>query len=156
MPCQSCDRRLPHGNSRHAPRIDIGTSPEARVIDLNHSTGVSFLNHMAWIAVDWGTSNLRAWAMDSDGQVIAEASSGKGMAKLNRDGFEPALLELINDWLMEDRQTPVIACGMVGARQGWIEAAYRQTPCRPVLSETVASTVPPDPQLQGTVLPGVH
>jgi 2-dehydro-3-deoxygalactonokinase len=110
---------------------------------------------MVWIAVDWGTSNLRVWAMDSDGQVVAEASSDKGMAKLDRAGFEPALLELINDWLADDRQTPVIACGMVGARQGWLEAPYRQTPCRPVLFETVASPDTGDPRLKVMILAGI-
>ena len=27
-----------------------------------------------WIAVDWGTSNMRAWAMSASGTVLAEAS----------------------------------------------------------------------------------
>ena len=49
-----------------------------------------------WIAVDWGTSNLRAWAMGEDG-VLATASSDQGMGTLTRDGFEPALLALIGD-----------------------------------------------------------
>ena len=26
-----------------------------------------------WIAVDWGTSNLRAWAMTAEGRVLDEA-----------------------------------------------------------------------------------
>ena len=47
-----------------------------------------------WIAVDWGTSNLRAWAMDG-ARVLAEAVSDDGMGKLARDGFEPALIRLI-------------------------------------------------------------
>jgi len=29
---------------------------------------------VAWIAVDWGTSNLRAWAMAEEGRVIANAA----------------------------------------------------------------------------------
>ena len=45
-----------------------------------------------WIAVDWGTSNLRVWAMGPDG-VLAEASSDAGMGTLSREGFEPALLD---------------------------------------------------------------
>ena len=40
-----------------------------------------------WIAVDWGTSNLRVWAMGPEG-VLAHASSDEGMGKLARDGFE--------------------------------------------------------------------
>lgn len=84
------------------------------------------------IAADWGTSNLRAFALDGAGRVIAEASSYDGMGKLGREQFEPALLSLIGGWLDPDRVTPVAICGMAGARQGWMEAAYRSVPCTPV------------------------
>ncbi|MEO8531980.1 MAG: 2-dehydro-3-deoxygalactonokinase, partial [Deltaproteobacteria bacterium] len=83
-----------------------------------------------WIAVDWGTSSLRCWAMSADGQILAEASSDQGMGVLKPDAFEGALLALVGDWL--DRAVPVIACGMVGARQGWVEAAYRTVPATPI------------------------
>ena len=82
-----------------------------------------------WIAVDWGTSNLRAWAMGPEG-VLAHVSSDEGMGKLSRDAFEPALLRLLEPWL--SGPTTVIACGMVGSRQGWCEAPYRTVPCTPV------------------------
>ncbi len=52
------------------------------------------LKEIVWIAVDWGTSSLRAWGMNSDGEIIADATSGKGMGKLDRLDFEGALLEL--------------------------------------------------------------
>ena len=45
-----------------------------------------------WIAVDWGSSNLRAWAIGADGGLLAEATSADGAAGLAPDGFEPALL----------------------------------------------------------------
>ncbi|MBL4930134.1 2-dehydro-3-deoxygalactonokinase [Fuscibacter oryzae] len=83
-----------------------------------------------WIAVDWGTSNLRVWAMGPQG-VLAEAQSDDGMGKLAQDGFEPALRRLIAPWLAAGG-VPVVACGMVGARQGWQEAPYRAVPCAPV------------------------
>lgn len=83
-----------------------------------------------WIAVDWGTSNLRVWAMGPQG-VLAEAQSDDGMGKLVPDGFEPALRRLIGPWLRAGT-VPVVACGMVGARQGWHEAPYRRVPCAPV------------------------
>lgn len=110
---------------------------------------------MIWIAVDWGTSNLRVWGLDGAGHVVAEAASDKGMAKLDRAGFEPALLELVNGWLPDDRQIPVIACGMVGARQGWVEVPYRQAPCRPVLFDTIGSPETNDPRLNVTILAGI-
>lgn len=82
-----------------------------------------------WIAVDWGTSNLRAWAMGAHG-VQDHATSPEGMGTLKPDQFEDALLRLITPWLT-DRPLRVVACGMVGARQGWCEAPYRGVPCRP-------------------------
>jgi 2-dehydro-3-deoxygalactonokinase len=113
------------------------------------------LQAVAWIALDWGTSNLRAWGIGADGEVVAEASSDQGMGKLDRAGFEPALLALVGDWLPQGRRTLVMACGMVGARQGWVEAAYRQAPCRPVFSDAVASPETRDPRLSVKVLPGI-
>ena len=47
-----------------------------------------------WIAADWGTTHLRVWAMQG-GTVLDHAQSDNGMAKLERDQFEGALLELI-------------------------------------------------------------
>jgi 2-keto-3-deoxy-galactonokinase len=46
------------------------------------------LKDIVWIAVDWGTSNLRIWGVATNGELVAEASSNKGMAKLDRAGFD--------------------------------------------------------------------
>ena len=53
------------------------------------------MNEAAWIAVDWGTSHLRAWRMSADDRAIEKRSSDAGMAGLERDQFEPALKALI-------------------------------------------------------------
>ncbi|MEM8536661.1 MAG: 2-dehydro-3-deoxygalactonokinase [Pseudomonadota bacterium] len=106
-----------------------------------------------WVAVDWGTSNMRAWAMAADGSVRAEGVSAMGMGKLTRDGFEPALLEVIGDWL--DGPTTVIACGMVGSRQGWVEAPYATVPCAS-LPTGLAQAPTQDARLQVHVIPGVR
>ncbi len=106
-----------------------------------------------WIAVDWGTSNLRAFAMSADGRVLAEASSDDGMGKLTRDGFEPALLRLIGPWL--EGRPPVIACGMVGSRQGWCEAPYRAVPCTPLDPAALVMAPTTDPRLRVSIAPGL-
>lgn len=80
-----------------------------------------------WIAVDWGTSNMRAWAMSASGTVLAETSSERGMGSLKPDEFAGALREAIAAW--DYAEVPIIACGMVGAKQGWIEAPYTAVPC---------------------------
>lgn len=111
-----------------------------------------------WIAVDWGTSNLRAWAMGPDGP-LAQASSDDGMGRLTREAFEPALIRLIEPWLPEqpvaDQPMPVIACGMVGSRQGWQEAPYRAVPCVPLDAGQVTRVVTLDPRLSVTIAPGI-
>ena len=90
-----------------------------------------------WIALDWGTSNLRAYAMQGTA-VLARAASDDGMGKLDRDGFEPAMHRLIAPWL-EMGEVPVVACGMVGSRQGWVEAPYRSVPCKPLGEKLTAA-----------------
>jgi 2-dehydro-3-deoxygalactonokinase len=94
-------------------------------------TELSDVAAIDWIAVDWGTSNLRVSAIGSNGP-LATRSSDKGMSCLTRDQFEPALMSLIEDWLPLTRVMPVLACGMVGSRQGWVEAKYRAVPCVPM------------------------
>nr|WP_256370569.1 2-dehydro-3-deoxygalactonokinase [Thalassococcus sp. S3] len=107
---------------------------------------------MDWIAVDWGTSRLRAWAM-SDGKVHAQAESDDGMRGLTRDRFEPTLLSLVEPWLTA-QSTPVVACGMVGARQGWVEAPYQTVPIKP-LSATPVPVPQGDPRLAAYVIAGL-
>ena len=108
-----------------------------------------------WIAVDWGTTHLRAWVFGPGGTQIAGLSSADGMGRLSPDEFESALLSLIDPHLPEDRRTPIIACGMVGARQGWIEAPYARTPCPPPgVREAVLAPVR-DSRLAVRILPGV-
>ncbi|MGR3468099.1 MAG: 2-dehydro-3-deoxygalactonokinase [Shimia sp.] len=106
-----------------------------------------------WIAVDWGTTRLRAWAMSRSGSVLAEAASDAGMGSLTREGFEPALLALVEPWLGSD-ETLIIACGMVGARQGWAEAPYATAPCA-ALPAGFARATTTDPRLSVHIIPGV-
>ncbi len=82
-------------------------------------------DHIDWIAADWGTTNLRLWAMQGD-RVIGRRAADCGMGTLAREEFAPALARETAGW----PTVPVIACGMVGARQGWVEAPYATVPCR--------------------------
>lgn len=107
-----------------------------------------------WIAVDWGTSNLRVWAMAGN-RILASAASEDGMGKLDRDGFEPALLRLIEPWLSPAHPTEVIACGMVGSRQGWFEAPYRATPCSPLDAGSLITAPTRDARITVRLVPGL-
>ncbi|MEM7643723.1 MAG: 2-dehydro-3-deoxygalactonokinase [Pseudomonadota bacterium] len=108
-----------------------------------------------WIAVDWGTSRLRATRMAGD--VPQESrESEDGMARLTRDMFESRLLSLIDDWLKnpEGGPTKVIACGMVGSRQGWAEAPYVAAPCPP-LAARLTQVETEECRLHVHIVPGI-
>lgn len=108
-----------------------------------------------WIAVDWGTSNLRVWVFGPDNTQLAQHGSDLGMGSLTPDAFEPALLELIAPYL-GDTPTPVICCGMVGARQGWQEAAYVTVPCAPPGVSAATKVIATDPRIAPVILPGMQ
>jgi 2-dehydro-3-deoxygalactonokinase len=91
------------------------------------------------IALDWGTSSLRAYKLGPAGVVLDQRALACGIMHLPSeprqiagvrcsDGFELAFDAACGDWLDAQPDLPVIACGMVGSAQGWSEAAYRDTP----------------------------
>jgi len=110
-----------------------------------------------WIAADWGTTNLRVWAMGRGDAVLARAESAAGMASLTPAGFEPALLALVGAWLgAVGVPVPVVACGMVGARQGWAEAPYAAVPALPLAPGRTVRPRVADARLAVHILPGLR
>ncbi len=82
------------------------------------------------IALDWGTSSLRAYRLGAAGQLIEERSLALGIMQLDGSdaGFEQALQQACGDWQEAEPHVPLIASGMVGSKQGWREAAYVEAP----------------------------
>ncbi len=81
-----------------------------------------------WIAVDWGTSSFRAYLVED--KVVKDTIETKdGMKFIKDNNFENTFINLIGKWLIKDKKTDVLASGMLGARQGWIEAPYEKAPC---------------------------
>ena len=79
------------------------------------------------IALDWGTSNLRASLLDAAGQALETRSAPGGVMAVKGGAFSQALLALCGGW-MAQYDCPLIASGMVGSRQGWKEAPYVECP----------------------------
>ena len=82
-----------------------------------------------FIAVDWGTSNRRAWRLAPDGAVADEMEDDKGVLGVPKDGFHGAVAE-VRERLGD---LPMLMAGMVGSNRGWIEAPY--VPCPAGLPE---------------------
>ena len=78
------------------------------------------------IAVDWGTSSLRAARIGADGAVLEERASQRGILTVPAGGFPGVLQETCGDWLQEPDALCLVS-GMAGSRQGWQEAPY--CPC---------------------------
>jgi 2-dehydro-3-deoxygalactonokinase len=81
---------------------------------------------IACIAVDWGTSNRRAWALGPKGEVLAAKSDDQGLLAIKDRAFAESLRSFAGDWLKVG--VPVVMAGMVGSRAGWREAQYLETP----------------------------
>ncbi len=80
---------------------------------------------IAAVGIDWGSTNVRAFAFDNEGRVLSVARSSAGAMSLSsHQQFERALNELAGDWLRSAPSAQLIACGMVGARGAWVEAGY--------------------------------
>ncbi len=80
----------------------------------------------ALIAIDWGTTSARAYRMDATGAVLDTRNAPLGVQQVRDGGFDAALDQLLGDW--RDDGVARIACGMIGSRQGWVEAPYVECP----------------------------
>jgi 2-dehydro-3-deoxygalactonokinase len=83
---------------------------------------------MSWregyIAVDWGSTNRRAYSVDADGQLVAKIEDAKGVLTVGAGGFERAAAEIRE--ALGDRA--MLIAGMAGSNRGWREAPYVDCP----------------------------
>jgi 2-dehydro-3-deoxygalactonokinase len=87
----------------------------------------SAVSEPALIGVDWGTSSLRAFLIDTDGQVIDDASSPEGIMQVPGKTFEAVLDRLIGPWRRQ-ANVPILASGMITSQNGWVETPYATMP----------------------------
>jgi 2-dehydro-3-deoxygalactonokinase len=88
------------------------------------------------IAIDWGTSSLRCYRLDARGKILESRSSTDGILNVPAGRFPHVLEQTIAGW----DETPIVMSGMVGSRQGWVEAPY--APCPAGFAEIAAALKP--------------
>jgi 2-dehydro-3-deoxygalactonokinase len=88
-----------------------------------------------FIAVDWGTTNRRAYLIDASGKRTDEFEDGKGVLSVPSGGFPDAVAEIRQR--LGDK--PLLLAGMVGSNRGWKEAPY--VPCPASMDDLVAKLV---------------
>ncbi|QGP80943.1 2-dehydro-3-deoxygalactonokinase [Sphingobium sp. CAP-1] len=74
---------------------------------------------------DWGTSRLRLFRVE--GGAIVARRDGPGIGVVGR-AAEAAFADTIAPWLADGTPQSITLCGMVGARDGWVEAPYADCP----------------------------
>ncbi|NDO81280.1 2-dehydro-3-deoxygalactonokinase [Citrobacter sp. NCU1] len=80
-----------------------------------------------WIAVDWGTTNFRAFLMNEH-RVVARTSAPCGLLTIENGAFAVTLHQQLHPWLTDVGAVPVLMAGMVGSQQGWRNVPYASLP----------------------------
>lgn len=80
-----------------------------------------------FVAVDWGTTNFRAYLINEHGVCLDSLSNNDGVLR-SRDKFESIIQQHLGHWLNDDGSITVILFGMVGSQVGWVETPYIECP----------------------------
>ena len=110
-----------------------------------------------WVAVDWGTSNLRVWGIGIGGRVVFARASAQGMGTLAPDAYPRVLADILApDIAPAGKPIDALICGMAGARHGWMEAPYLDAPADlGTLAAAAVTASEPGARLCARILPGV-
>jgi 2-dehydro-3-deoxygalactonokinase len=107
---------------------------------------------MGWadtfIAVDWGTTNRRAWRMES-GALAQEFEDDRGVLSVGKGEFPAAVAEIRGE--LGDH--PMLMAGMIGSNRGWVEANYM--PCPAGLDDIAQSLTWAEPG-RTAIVPGLN
>lgn len=79
------------------------------------------------LAIDWGTTSLRIYRLDQHGGIVDSRSSAIGILSVANSEFAEALEHEAGDWISLG-DGPILMSGMIGSRQGWVEAPYAECP----------------------------
>ena len=90
------------------------------------------------IGIDWGTTSFRAFRMARDGTIRDRRTSQRGIMNVPDARFGDTLREEIGPWLAAG-EAHVLLSGMIGSRQGWVEAPY--LPCPAGLPDLAAALI---------------
>ncbi|WP_366809885.1 2-dehydro-3-deoxygalactonokinase [Sphingomonas sp.] len=101
----------------------------------------------AFIAIDWGTTNRRAYLIDANGAVCGTIASDRGVLALTSSDYPREIAALRAHFGVE----PVLAAGMVGSNRGWHDVPYIDAPA--TLDDLAHGTVEVAPNVR--IVPGI-
>jgi 2-dehydro-3-deoxygalactonokinase len=112
------------------------------------------------IVIDWGTSNFRAFLVDTaSNEVLDSRRSASGLRALSQSEFPHYCASQTDDWrngggaASGAEKVPVYLAGMVGSARGWFEAPQLELPAT---AADLADNVVAAPGLDNVwIVPGV-
>ena len=96
---------------------------------------------MRFIVADWGTTRFRGYLVENE-TILDQVSSDEGVSALQKGQHRDVFLRQCGPWLKAEPDAPVLLVGMVGSREGWVEAPYATCPAGP--AEIAQALVPVD------------
>jgi len=109
---------------------------------------------MRFILVDWGTTRVRAYLVE--GRTITDrVQADEGVSALSKGQHADVFRRLCAPWLDHERDLPVALVGMVGSREGWVEAPYAACPAGPADVARAMIVVELGGGRQGHIVPGL-
>ena len=139
-------RRTPRLDQRRISPLELRGAANANA----RNAGGSIVSASTLIAIDWGTTSARAYRLDARGDVRDERSAALGISQVVGGRYHEALATLLGDWRADP--APRLACGMIGSRQGWIEAPYVACPAS---LDTLVAGLAPVREATLSIVPGL-
>ena len=104
------------------------------------------------IALDWGTTSLRAYLLGEGGLVLDRRSEALGILQIPERDFAGVFDTVTRDWRARHGDMPAIASGMIGSAQGWLEVPYVDVPAD---VDAVARALAVEPESGLRIVPGL-
>jgi 2-dehydro-3-deoxygalactonokinase len=101
---------------------------------------------------DWGTSRLRLYRVEHG--VVVDRREGPGVGASDRPP-EAVLRAALADWRRDGPPGAIRLCGMVGSRNGWVEAPYLPCPAGAAQWREAAIRAPFEGG-EASILPGLE
>lgn len=107
------------------------------------------------IALDWGTTRARAFLISETGEVMQRRLADQGIQSVPAGGYPAAFEALAGDLRRTAPEAAIVLAGMVGSRNGWVEAPYVACPASPEEIAAAGIAVDLAADTRATILPGL-
>ncbi|SCZ10510.1 2-dehydro-3-deoxygalactonokinase [Microvirga guangxiensis] len=109
---------------------------------------------MRFIVADWGTTRFRGYLIENE-TILDQVSSEEGVSALQKGEHRGVFLKHCGRWLEAEPNAPVLLVGMVGSREGWVEAPYATCPAG--VAEIAKALIPVEigNGRKGHIIPGL-